>query len=59
MTNTQTNQKKLNSFEKIVLGFRWTGHCFKLWKISMSTSNIFTNDFIFDSLSLMYWMELK
>jgi hypothetical protein len=59
MTNTQTNQKKLNSFEKIVLGFRWTRHCFKIWKISMTTSNIFTNDFIFDSLSLIYWMELK
>lgn len=59
MTTEQTNQKKLNFFEKIIWGFYWTKHCFKIWKLSMTTDGVFTNYFIFDSLNVMYWTELK
>ena len=59
MTAEQTNKKKLNFFEKIIWGFGWTKKCFKIWKFSMTTDRVFTNYFIFDCLSVMYWMELK
>ena len=59
MTEVQTNQKQLNFFEKIIWGFVWTKHCLKIWKLSMTTNQVFTNYFIFDCLSVMYWMELK
>ena len=59
MTEVQTNQKQLNFFEKIIWGFVWTKHCLKIWKLLMTTNQVFTNYFIFDCLSVMYWMELE
>ena len=59
MTEVQTNQKQLNFFEKIIWGFVWTKHCLKIWKLIMTTNQVFTNYFIFDCLSVMYWMELE